>query len=844
MRTGSALARIHPCLIGPRQLGSRRVLEELMIPPSWKNGSHGIALLGIWAILSLAGAGHAANKVPVGAPEGPLPPVNGVWQFDFGGEASPGERGFIRILPTSEYSPGKFYGYTKGKSRPRPFDQNRRVTRDNLSLDDVTRDGVYGGNTFRIDLPDGRYEIAVLTGQYSRPGANRPDSHFRTYSIRAGDTVLYERDDSPETFFHAEGRYFHNYHRDWHPDVDLYTENISRWIPFAHGVVAVTGGALTVAASHYAPINALWIFPEGSADGHAAVDAFKARQRLTFNSQYPYLPETPEHMIPKLPTDVRASGVVLYVKDSFKGLQPGARPIARDLGRPLRLFASRGEREAGVVGVLPLRDIAGPIELRAAELVGADGASIPASALDIRYVRYGEYPVTGGYVVKPHFLVPWRPDRMEKHIARWFWVDLHTPDDAKPGFYDTVLTFSASGVEAKLPVQVRVLPLNLPMSRLYAGVYAGNLDGTVFRHFRTMKKRPHDLMHKVMRTRMEFYADQGFTGLYDSLPWHPFAYRDGEVKVDEETWDLYLDVFETAKSIPNFRDRVFCYYLGGPQLFPKCPNYLSIRKADQMKLDDIRFSDAAVGEMTAMVQEFYGRIRARDLPEVTFYVFDELGNHGAKGARWGREMLKALNRCKEATPGGFRTCVSALRCSVAREYLPHADIVMPNSAYPVTPETIEELQANGCTLGLYNMGASRFSYGFYPWRVNAYTRAQWSFSYDGDSRDPYVSLPTGARYSCDSRYTPDWDVLPSIGMLRQREGVDDYRYVQLLEDRLQTAKAAGRETAPEAQHAKAVLAELRDAVDITYLAPRNNLDKSTMDYYRWRVAEAAIRLGN
>lgn len=801
-------------------------------------------LLGGWAFLGFTSAGRAAEKTESAAlAQLPLPPPNGVWQFDFGGDASPGEKGFIRVLPTSKHSPGSFYGCIRGKGRPKPFDQNRRVIRDSLILDDVTRDGIYGGNAFRIDLPDGRYQVVVLTGQYSRPGANRPDSHFRAYTIKASQAVLYEQDDAVETFYHPDGRYFHNYHRDWHPDVDLYAENIARWIPFGESVVTVTGGALTIVASSYAPINALWVFPEGNANGHAAVDAFRAKQEAAFNNQYPYLPEEPEHAIPRLPADVKASGVVLYVNDSFEDLRPGARPIARDLGRPLRLCASRGEREAGVIGVVPLRDIAGPVELEATDLTGADGARIPASAFDIRYVRYGEYPVTGGYVVKPHFLVPWRPDRMEQDIARWFWVDLHTPADAKPGFYDAVLTLTASGVKATLPVQVRVLPLELPMSRLYAGVYAGNLGGTVFRHFRTMRKLPYDLMRNVMRTRMEFYAAQGFTGLYDSLPWYPLDYKDGKVTVNEETWDWYLDVFETAKSIPNFRERIFCYYLGGPQLFPKCPNYLSIRKADRMKLDDIQFSDAAVEEMTAMVQEFYKRVRARDLPEVTFYVFDELGNHGARGARWGREMLKALNRCKEATPGGFRTCVSTLRCSVAREYLPHADIVMPNSAYPVTPETIEELRTNGCTLGLYNMGASRFSYGFYPWRVNAYTRAQWSFSYDGDSRDPYVALPAGARYSCDSRYTPDWQVLPSIGMLRQREGVDDYRYVQLLEDRLKAVGTAGKGTTPDAQHARTVLAELRDAVDVTYLAPRNNLDKSTMDYYRWRIAEAAIRLG-
>jgi len=243
-----------------------------------------------------------------------------------------------------------------------------------------------------------------------------------------------------------------------------------------------------------------------------------------------------------------------------------------------------------------------------------------------------------------------------------------------------------------------------------------------------------------------------------------------------------------------------------------------------------------------MVQWLYQQMRAEGYPELVFYVQDELGNHGSKGARYGRELLKAMNQVRRAVPGGFRTCISTLSVNIAREYLSEADIVMPNSAYPCTAETIEELREKGCTLGLYNLGATQFSYGFYPWRVEALLRAQWSFTYDGDSADPYVALPNGSRVSCDCRYTPDWEVVPSVGMLAQREGVDDYRYIQLLEDRLAAADKAGRSDTAAAQHAKQVLADLRAAVEIDYLAPGNNWDKSTMDYWRWAVAEAAMRL--
>ncbi|MFQ6132039.1 MAG: hypothetical protein ACE5R4_08390 [Armatimonadota bacterium] len=767
----------------------------------------------------------------------PVPPADGVWKFDFGGAEGPAEPGYYRVAPDTEYSPARRFGYTEGRARPQPFDQNRRIIRDVLVLDDVTRDGIYWGNPFRVDLPDGRYHVVVLTGEYSRPGPNRPDSHFREYSIGANGVVLYEQENAPEVFFAPDGRYFHNYYRDWHPNVNLYAENIARWIPFGEADVAATAGRLEVQASQYAPINALWVFPAGSAQGEAALEAFRAKQQATFNDQYAYLPGEPELPVP----DTDESDVLIYVHDSAQTLRPETRPVPSDLGRPLRLFASRGEREAGVIAVTPLRDLGGTLDLTVSDLRGPEGAALPASAFDVRYIRYGEYPVVGGYEVRPHFLVPWRPDRVEEGITRGFWVDLHTPEDAQPGFYDGTLRVSGAGINASLPVEVRVLPLELPMCRLYAGVYAGGLYSTTFRHYRMQGDPPRELITQVLRTRMQFYADQGFTGLFDSLPWWPLEFQDGEV-VPTEEWDRYLDVFRIAKSIPNFRERIFCYYLGGPQLFPKCPHYLSVQQATKLDIDEIRFTDEAVEEMAAMAKFLYREMRREELPELVFYVFDELGNHGAKGARWGREMLKAISRCREAVPGGFRTCVSTLRASIAREYLSEADIVMPNSAYPLTAETIAEIRRAGCTLGLYNLGATRFSYGFYPWRVDAYLRAQWSFSYDGDSRDPFVALPAGARVSCDCHFTPDWEVLPSIGMLNQREGVDDYRYIQLLEEVLAAAQDAGRAASPATKQGKQVIADLREAISETYLDPDNHWDDSTMDYWRWQVAKAAMAL--
>ncbi len=794
-----------------------------------------IASVSLVLIIAVASCGWAQESEQPTAP-----PEDGVWRFDFCHPEAPVGEGFYRVLPDTAYSAELGYGYTEGRARSEAFDQNRRVIRDVLVLDDVTRDGIYGGTPFRVDLDDGPYRVVVLSGQYSRPGANRPDSHFREFTIAAGEQVLVEQGDSPEEFYDPQGRYFANYYRDWHPDVNLYEANIARWIPYGEAEVQVQGGTVEITPSHYAAINALWVFPAGSEAGEAAVADFRARQQSFFNEQYPWSQREPEREMPALPEAME--GAAVWVRQSADDLRPSTRPIPQDLGRPMRLFASPGEREFSMVAVTPLRDLDGAVDLVASDLQGANGATIPADALDIRYVRYGEYPVTGGYEVKPHFLVPWRPERMERGLTRGFWVDLFTPEDAQPGFYEGALTLTGPGVEVEVPIEVRVLPLRLPMCELYAGVYAGDLRGTTFRHYRTMDALPDELVGEVLSARMHFLADQGFTGLFDSLGWYPLEIgADGQI-VTTEVWDYYMQFFRMADTIPEFSEVVFPYYLGGPQMFPKVPGFLRRHEAVKGPIEEIEFSEEAIDGMTRMLTFLYDAIRSEDLPELVFYVQDELGNDGARGARYGRELLKALNTCRERVPGGFRTCISTLRASIAREYLDEADIVMPNAAYPVTAETIAELRDHGCTLGLYNMGATRFSYGFYPWRVDAINRAQWSFSYDGDSRDPFVSLPSGARGSCDCHYTPDWEVLPSIGMLNQREGVDDYRYVQLLEGMLQQAGEQGKAETGAAREGRAALQELSEAVSMDYLDPSNNWDRSTMDYWRWRVARVAIAL--
>jgi hypothetical protein len=129
--------------------------------------------------------------------------------------------------------------------------------------------------------------------------------------------------------------------------VNLYEANIARWIPWGEATVQVAGGALEIAASQYAPINALWVFPAGSDAGEQALAEFRAEQQRFFNEQYPWRQREPDMEIDEPPAAMAEAGAVLWTRQTADDLRPSTRPIPQDFGRPMRLFASPGEREYG-----------------------------------------------------------------------------------------------------------------------------------------------------------------------------------------------------------------------------------------------------------------------------------------------------------------------------------------------------------------------------------------------------------------------------------------------------------------------------------------------------------------
>ncbi len=99
---------------------------------------------------------HYQRAYEVAAPEGTVVPedADGVWLFDFGSTGSPVADGYQRVAQNTLYSAGGGFGLDRSVSY-----------RDRDADGDLQRDFTVGGPyTFSVDVPNGEYDVTVVSG--------------------------------------------------------------------------------------------------------------------------------------------------------------------------------------------------------------------------------------------------------------------------------------------------------------------------------------------------------------------------------------------------------------------------------------------------------------------------------------------------------------------------------------------------------------------------------------------------------------------------------------------------------------------------------------------------------
>jgi len=229
----------------------------------------------------------------------------------------------------------------------------------------------------------------------------------------------------------------------------------------------------------------------------------------------------------------------------------------------------------------------------------------------------------------------------------------------------------------------------------------------------------------------------------------------------------------------------------------------------------VRFAEPA--QKARLMEVFREKAQAGDWPQFIVYLldepqpqrYDEVVEHAAQWRRLGAATTAAMSPTAAFGVG----------------HVHNAWIVLAGS---ITPEMQREAERLGAEVWVYdynlratNVPANRFYTGLYTWSLGLKGNIQYAYipgrphphaSFDADWKLVGTSI---LGYVIPSPVGP----VPGVGWEGRREGVDDVRYLQLLEARMESASASN----PTAREARQWLADLRSRSRSTALAFRPGL---------------------
>lgn len=460
------------------------------------------------------------------------------------------------------------------------------------------------------------------------------------------------------------------------------------------------------------------------------------------------------------------------------------KPTGRATG--LSTFACRGEREPLAITVHALRDLPA-LELAISELRGP-GGTLPPTVWEVRYVRWLDKRETyssATYIagVPSYLALADGPLAVRSGRCARYVITLTAPRDAAPGLYRGHVSVAAGAGRLELPLQVRLLPFELPEA---AGLFYGE-------YYRIRPNEP-DVAARIREDLADMRA-QGMTSVGLCFGVDPASYTvDGEQVRFEFQGGTPFEHFMTA-----YRE------LGFPSPVVLLSDSGQAAAASVGKLGDPAYDRVYVNFHRALA----AALAERGWPAVYVQPVDEPGWQDESARERNEHLLRLLHEAGIPTeqdgPGD--------------DYFhhragPYADIWNYNGAIGPSDLVAAALD-RGHLVTLYNNDVEsyrpevdRWAYGFYNWRHGLHGGFNWE--YRGGSGDLYDN--------CDAehgdwvhRYLPQGDEPggPSTGWEGSREGVDDRRYLLLAESLIARGKAAGGAAAEVAERAATVLADLR-----------------------------------
>jgi hypothetical protein len=417
---------------------------------------------------------------------------------------------------------------------------------------------------------------------------------------------------------------------------------------------------------------------------------------------------------------------------------------------------------------------------------------LPADVkVNVRAVRLMERPVGRGvYRVEEMALM----SPTNRPHARKFALTARVESTAKPGLY--------RGEVAGIPVELRIWPFELPSARTIDMTYGWYYDPS---------------SDPAMRDRE--FRDMTEHGFNSVTAIKPVVRGDGSL--DTRQADEFLAAAQRADVVGKH---------------PVPIETLGIARRLSHLLGAAEFSEQFLPKYQRALVAFRDWTGGKAFP-VLAYVVDEPCEQALNP--WNRNFDDTRHYLQLHRAAGLRTVVTLTGdSSFGKSYLPLLSWLDIVSVHPTeSSRRILDATRNGQpALWLYNAGMNRFTFGLLPWAAGATGRWEWNYEWWTQAYDPFARVDENAWSTGCGAVMPSPDgPVPTVAYENVRAGIDDYRYVFLIQRLIRQRKGG------KADEAERFLEEIRGRIP-RFLdgAPA---DEGTLDAWREKIAGFIVALG-
>lgn len=779
--------------------------------------------------------------------------------FDFGAEDSPVEDGFTKVTENSLYAKDAGAGWIcddNSKAAVKSCNENARVRLTYLNLDPILCDHITSNKTFRLDLPEGNYIVAIFMGQMTYAPGKQAHTEFwkGNYSVEINKNKVITNKDMPDWLTYLKSFYKAN-EEEFLAGDNLFDKYVK---PYYKVKTFPFSGNLEITFSATCPVNALMVYPADMENElKQKISELRDRQRKWIDSIY-------EDLTPKsgtLPENIKDKysdpGYVIYpINEGIDKAAPTDLPKESDIEKSIASFVSQGELAVVPFRLCALRKLEN-LEISISELKNESGDTISEKTSTLWKSYFSVKSVKAvkkqGFYIYPAYAFPYVKQDLRANQNFLFYIYINTSEDVLPGMYYGNINVSVNGsVEKSHAIKLRVLPLKLKEPDMHLGWYCHHPRNYVFRGI-----SGNDKIMKMSRLLMENMFRQmkmlGYNTASLILPKDPFVVKNGKVEKNQikkgwtagdDVWQMWVDTIDSYQKIMGDKP-LSLYGIGqGGLLSKKSINGFYTGHEEESK-KAFSFSEQTKKDIETLISYFYDEVRKHNWPEILFYNHDELGSLGLRGAKYGVEFDKIIRPISRKV--GFRTCAS-LNGTDESQAVPYLDIAAINSGYSYSEQSFEYIRSTGCELWYYNGGATRFNFGYFLVKHKPKGRLQWDYGYGPHM--PFLqiqSLPTMGFLDWAAVLNSEFDLAIRYSVEECRQGIVDYRYYITLENLVRENKDSKKEKMANAVvKAEKLLNKIKDGIktDILYYSHAGPWTIQTCQRLRWAIANAIMEVQN